>query len=234
MIIMRVEEQAVATEAIPTLACPHCHTLGKIEMSIIRRGIYLGYIPVLAAGKHGEAECHDCGRVVQVKEGGEPFKSACEKLKGTVKTPLYLSSGLIACLLGLAAIVGTVAFQDSRNPYTQAVEQALLDAPRAGDLYEVSAYRQDSGNVDYTLARVERTGDGVVTLRWHRKVQPTPSGKTMPFLQDFPTGVGDFGGETMDAQATRLRGKSIVRPGAKDPNAEEVGSIVATLRPKAP
>ena len=203
-------------------------------MSIVRVQVYVAFIPMLAMGKRGVAQCHHCGQPVTLKEGGESFKNACQALKATVRTPLYLYSGLILCVLGMATTVGTVAYQESHNPNTQPIEQALLDAPQVGDLYEVSVNgtnRYASGIVGHTVARVERTGDGLVTLRWHRKMVPID--QKMPFVQDFAIGADDFGSATVEAQAARLRQKVIVRQGARNGYADEAGSIVATLRPKA-
>ena len=76
---------------------------------------------------------------------------------------------------------------------------------------------------------MERVDDGVVTLRWHRKMVPLD--QKMPFLQDFPAAPSDFGSETIEAAASYLKKKMIVRRGLD--HADTKGSIVATLRPTA-
>ncbi len=233
MIFLGLEEKVAASKMFPGLSCPLCHTSGEIEISVNRVQISAAFVPMLAVtSRGGVVQCHHCQQPVKLKLGGEPFKSALRELKSTVRTPLYLYSGLVACLVGLAVIFGSVFYQDRHNPYTQPIEQAQLASPQVGDLYEVGVNEktpQSFGTVGHTLARVERVGEGVVMLRWHRKMVPID--QKMPFLQDFRAAPSDFGSETMEAAASYLQKGMIVRRGQD--HTDSKGSIVATLRPPA-
>jgi hypothetical protein len=201
-----------------------------VEITVLQQQICLGFIPMLPARKLGRALCLQCNQPVEIKQGGARFQAAFKAFKWTVRAPLHCYAGLIVCLAGLIALFGVTAYQDNHNPYTQPIDQVHLEAPKPGDLYEVSVNGAPGTLLGHTLVRVEEVKEGSVLLRWHRSVVPIT--QEMPFLRDFPTSSSEFEPGTVEILASRLKRKFIVRRGVKDEITEASGTVVATLRPR--
>jgi len=230
MNVYTIKERKAAAKRFPELLCPACGTCGGIEITIHQQQVNLGFLPLLPGRKVGRALCFHCGLPCTIKQGGERFQAAFKAFKWTVRAPLRLYSGVLASLVLLMALFATVAYRGSRNPYTQPIEQAHLEAPRAGDLYEVSVNGAPGSLLGHTVARVEVADGELVRLRWHRKLVPIQ--QEMPFLRDFPLAASDFEEGTTDVLASRLKRKFIVRRGVKDELTGATGLVVATLRPR--
>jgi hypothetical protein len=221
-----IKEVVAASEISPDLICPHCRTNGKIEISLIRTNVAVGLLPMCAWGKRGEVMCHYCGLPVKLKEAGEPFKRAYLALKAKTRTPIYLWSGMIICLLVLFGTFANLAYEEHNNPWTQKIEQTMLDTPKAGDLYEVSIDRikdVNAGTTGYTLAKVEKIEGDLVTLRYRKNV----INKRSPVLfKELVNAPGDFEDKTMEVQKKKLANRDLFPP-----NGDCIGMIYATKRP---
>lgn len=83
---------------------------------------------------------------------------------------------------------------------------ALLNQPKAGDLYEISfdgAVRAGRAMLGYTLVKVERVDGDSVTLRFHKKIVPAEQGLSL--IKAFTTAPGDFGDKIIQVSGRGLR-----------------------------
>lgn len=224
-----IKEVVAASEVCPELVCPHCQTSGEIEVSIIRIHMSAGFIPMLAWNKHGEAKCLHCGLSVNLKGADESFNRAYQTLKAENRTPMYHSAGMILCIFGLFAIFGYMFYEGRNNPYSQKIEQTLLDAPKVGDLYEVSIdeLKIDKKNSTlirkYALAKVERVEKDSVTLRYGKDAleQPHP-----PMFKELLKKPVDFGDKIAVVRKKRLVDKELCPSGSSC-----IGQVYAVKRP---
>jgi hypothetical protein len=230
MVVFTIKARKAASKRFPELSCPVCGTSGGIEITVLQQQVNLGFIPMLPTRKVGRVQCSRCGGPVTLQLGGERFQAAFKAFKWTVRAPLRLYTGVLAGLALLLVLSGAMAYQDNHNPYAQPIEQAHLDAPRAGDLYEVRVNGAPGSLLGHTLVRVEEARGELIRLRWHRNLVPIQ--QPMPLLRDFPTTASDFEEGTMEVLASRLKRKFVVRQGVQDELADATGHVVATLRPR--
>ncbi|MGI4864985.1 MAG: hypothetical protein ACRYFZ_13755 [Janthinobacterium lividum] len=141
------------TEALPNLACPSCGTANALRTSLYSRYAHVYWIPFFPYSKLAAVECGACQTGWENSKIPAALAPAVRELKQQTKHPIWAWAGLAVVL----AVVTFGALASIRDHHT---DEALLAAPRAGDIYTV---RSDSAGL-YSLLKVNRVGGNNVEL----------------------------------------------------------------------
>ena len=153
MIIYGTNGTHLRTDALPSPACPACGTGNALRTSVFSRYAHIYWIPLFPYTKLAVVQCGACQTTWDSKALPTEVGPAVLALKRRANTPAWTWAGLglVALLLSGSTLYG---IQDTHD------DDALLTAPRAGDIYTVHT---DSANM-YSLLKVCQVGGNGVEL----------------------------------------------------------------------
>jgi hypothetical protein len=139
------------TEPLPGPTCPACGTGNALKTSLYGRYAHIYWIPFFPYTKLAVVQCGACQATWENKTLPAEIAPAVRALKKQTRQPYWTWAGLM--LVASLSVGGTLyGIQDTHN------DEALLAAPRAGDIYTVHL---DSANM-YSLLKVRQvSGNGV-------------------------------------------------------------------------
>ena len=153
MIIYGTNGTHLRTDALPSPACPACGTGNALRTSIFSRYAHIYWIPFFPYTKLAVVQCGACQTTWENKALPTEVGPAVQALKQQARQPYWTWAGL-----GLVALlISGSTLYSIRDTHT---DDALLDAPRAGDIYTVHT---DSANM-YSLLKVRQVGGNGVEL----------------------------------------------------------------------
>ncbi|HEX6426483.1 MAG TPA: hypothetical protein VF008_02310 [Niastella sp.] len=135
--------------------CSHCGNPASIHLQFATRYFHIFWIPIFPIGTIGLSECTHCKKAMYRNEMPPAMQVVYKEARQKSKTPLKFFSGLLLAGVFFVLVVFAVFFD--RNNST-----AWIQAPRAGDVYEV---KEAEG---YTLYKVVGLHDDSVTLVPHQ------------------------------------------------------------------
>jgi hypothetical protein len=123
--------------------CTTCNSIG-LEVEIYRDYYHLFWIPFIPDGdKESKVYCTKCGKP-------NNFNPRVKDIESTTRTPIYLYSGLLACLMLVVALV-------FGNINTQKEKALFIADPKVGDVYQILKNVNDTTYYYFLrVARVER------------------------------------------------------------------------------
>lgn len=150
MIFYGKKGSVLKTEQLTGLSCPHCMSKDALYCAVAGSYAHIYWIPFFPLGKTLVSQCTHCKQVLEEKEMPHDLREHCQYLKQETKTPIWYFSG-IGVIAALILIVSLTSSAEKKE------NKARLEAPQAGDRYEIQT--QDG---DYTLLRITRlSGDTV-------------------------------------------------------------------------
>ena len=145
MIFYGTKASTIKNGQIINVDCPHCETNTSMTYSIFGKYAHIYWIPFFPTSKVTVAECNNCKRTFDYKELPQSIQTKLdrEKEKDTVKTPIWMFSGLF-----IIAILVAIGYYMSGE--TDKKEAAYLKNPKVGDVY-----RFESNKGFYSTMKVE-------------------------------------------------------------------------------
>jgi hypothetical protein len=153
MIIYGFKGTHLRTQELPGVACPSCLNPNALRTSLYSRYAHVYWIPFFPYSKLTVVQCGACQQVWENKEVPTSIAPSVREVQQQTSHPYWSWAGLtaVAALLTFGFLAGI------RDRHT---DEALLLAPRAGDIYTV---RSDSAGM-YSLMKVRRVGGNNVEL----------------------------------------------------------------------
>jgi len=153
MIIYGFKGTHLRTQELPGVACPACLNTKALRTSLYSRYAHVYWIPFFPYSKLTVVQCGACQEVWENKEVPTSIAPIVREVQQQTSHPYWSWAGLTA----VAAFFSFAVLAGIRNRHT---DEALLLAPRAGDIYTV---RSDSAGM-YSLMKVRRVGGNNVEL----------------------------------------------------------------------
>jgi len=153
MIIYGFKGTHLCTEALPGAACPACLAPNSLHTSLYSRYAHVYWIPFFPYSKLTVVQCAACHELWENKEVPTNIAPAVREVQQHTRHPYWSWAGL-------AAVVAFFSFAILAGMRDRHTDEALLLAPRAGDIYTV---RSDSADM-YSLLKVRRVGGNNVEL----------------------------------------------------------------------
>lgn len=153
MIIYGSKGTHLRTEALPGVTCPNCSQPNTLRTSLYSRYAHVYWIPFFPYSKLAAVQCDHCQAGWENRQLPAVAASAVRELKQHTKHPFWTWAGL--AVLATAVLLGFMV--STRDHHT---DEALLEHPRAGDIYTV---RSDSAGM-YSLLKVQQVGGNNVQL----------------------------------------------------------------------
>ncbi len=153
MVISGTKIKTIASETIPD-TCTFCGSTNCIDIQVSQKYSHVFWIPFFPFGKHGTSKCNHCKHILEGDELPDAYKEVYLRMKLEHKAPIWMYSGLLLVVLLIAFGIYSGNKNDEKN-------QALIAAPKVGDIYHLS-----TPNHQYTLARVNGIKGDTVYLLW--------------------------------------------------------------------
>ncbi|HET9502101.1 MAG TPA: hypothetical protein VFO93_01075 [Hymenobacter sp.] len=153
MIIYGTKGTHLQTEPLPDVACPACQAPSGLRASLYSRYAHVYWIPFFPYQKLAAVQCGTCQSVWDNGQLPPGLAPAVRTRKQQTRHPYWTWAGL-------AAVAGLLTFGALAGMRDRHTDEALLLAPRAGDIYTV---RTDSAGM-YSLMKVRRVGGNNVEL----------------------------------------------------------------------
>ena len=153
MIIYGTNGTHFATPALPDATCPACHTRGQLHAALVSRYAHVYWLPLFPYQKLAVVQCDACQANWTDKSWPAELAPAARAAKSQARHPAWTWAGLALVLL--IATYGLLSGLRDRH-----TDEALLESPRAGDIYTV---RADSANM-YSLLKVRQVSGNSVEL----------------------------------------------------------------------
>lgn len=109
--------------------CPICHRMGEQHLTFTQRIFVFGF-PVFAMAKDATVHCDACSADYPVSMAPSYVSARYAELAPGIKTPVWAYSLLI--IMGVL-----ITFALIKAPFDQNKMGELINAPKAGDVYEV-------------------------------------------------------------------------------------------------
>ena len=108
----------------------HCNRCGSEAsyIRVIQNYFHIFWIPVFPYNKRLRIVCKDCSHLEKPKNVSPQFQDIARQLKASVKTPLWMFSGLGVVALGILAILILGKQLDK-------LDQEFINNPEVGDVY---------------------------------------------------------------------------------------------------
>jgi hypothetical protein len=153
MIIYGTNGTHLRTDPAPGPACPACGIGNTLRTSLFSRYAHIYWVPLFPYQKVAVVQCGACGWDTTAPPA--ELAPAVRELKKEISHPFWTWSGL-----GALALLVVGSYLLSIRDHHQ--DEALLAAPRSGDVYTV---RSDSANTHaYSLLKVRRVQGNSVEL----------------------------------------------------------------------
>jgi len=153
MIIYGFKGTHLRTQELPGVACPACNTTNSLRTSLYSRYAHVYWIPFFPYSKLTAVQCDACQELWENKAVPASIAPSVREVQQQTSHPYWSWAGL-------AAVVAFFSFAILAGMRDRHTDEALLLAPRAGDIYTV---RSDSADM-YSLLKVRRVGGNNVEL----------------------------------------------------------------------
>lgn len=154
MIIYGTRATHLKSGQLSHVACPNCGTTGSITASVFAKHAHIFWIPFFSIGRTGASQCQHCKQVLKENEMPASVGAAYRHLENETRVPIWNFAGLAL----VAVLIGYGSYASGE---TAKKEQAYLNDPIPGDLYEVKI----DGN--YTTFRIEAVHSDSLLVSWN-------------------------------------------------------------------
>jgi hypothetical protein len=144
MIIYGTNGTHVRSETLPGYSCPNCTTPDTLRMQVFSRYIHVYWVPIFPYSTPLVTDCGHCQTAWEQKELPAELREPAQLLKKTTRRPYWQWAGLLLICTFFAWAVAMGARDDQ-------ADKALLEAPRAGDIYTI---RSQDNKDNYSLLKV--------------------------------------------------------------------------------
>ncbi len=150
MIIYGWNSKVIKQAPLNNLTCDNCNEQNSL-LAIYSKYVHIFWIPVFPYGKEAVIVCSHCQKATKEKDLDTERKQKIKALKSSVKTPLYLFSGLIL-------IVMAIGYFSYASGKTKQEELTFLEDPAVGDIY-MNYDKTEQSEYKYYLWKVTNVSD---------------------------------------------------------------------------
>lgn len=125
--------------------CPDCHQRQSV-LAIFASYVHVFWIPLFPYRKEAQVVCLNCDRVDKDKYLESEMKEKVGQLKGAVKIPWWMFSGL-----GIVLII--VSFSFISGFFDGQERTSMVSSPEIGDVYLIHD-KEETGEYDHYLMKV--------------------------------------------------------------------------------
>ena len=133
-----------------TYECPDCHQKQSV-LAIFASYFHIFWIPLFPYRKQAQVICMNCERAEKDKHLEDDMKQKVKQLKGAVKTPWWMFSGLGIILL-------LVTFSFISEFFDGQERTSMVSSPEVGDVYVIHDPTETS-EYDHYLMKVLTVAD---------------------------------------------------------------------------
>lgn len=155
MIIYGWNTKRIKNAPIPNRVCPHCQQKDTSYFDAYGSYVHIFWIPVFPYKKQAFIACNNCQAAIEESGMDAETKSKFKLLKGAVKLPVYMFSGLI--LIAIA-----IAFGIFSSIQTDMEKEDFITSPLRNDVYTVYDSEEPSSYKYYLMKVVLADEDSVV------------------------------------------------------------------------